>query len=231
MSIIAVIPARGGSKRIHKKNIKNFLGRPSISYAIDVAKEVGIFSEIYVSTDDAEVANVAKELGATIPFMRPQNLADDYSTTKQVMSHAVREIKKINKSFKDVCCIYPIAPLVDGVDIRKSYDLMVSSNADQCIPVAKFQSSIFRAFKKSNNQMSYFYPEFEKTRTQDLEESYYDVGQFYWGTYEFWANPDSISTNNVGYEIPSWRVVDIDTEEDWMRAELMYKVINAKGAI
>lgn len=229
---IAIIPARGGSKRIPRKNIKEFGDQPMISYAIAAAKKSGLFEHVLVSTDDSEIADIAKTWGAEIPFVRPAELADDYTATVPVVAHAIQACDAIGWSISKVCCIYPSVPFIEVADLQGSFKCINASNADYCFPVAEFPSAIQRALRKtSNGVMQPFYPEHQFTRTQDLENAYYDAGQFYWGKKEAWLTNPHIHSNGVGYEIPSWRVVDIDTAEDWDRAErlaLTIKKISAK---
>jgi len=221
---IAIIPARGGSKRIPRKNIKEFCGKPMIAYAITAAKESGLFEHIVVSTDDEEIALIANAWGAEAPFVRPAELANDYSATVPVVVHAIEVCQRLGWKFDRVCCIYPGVPLIQLKDLTGALALMNNSEADYCFPVTEYPSAIQRAFKLlSNGKLQLFHPEFELTRTQDLEAAYYDAGQFYWGRVDAWLTNPKIHSNGLGYTIPNWRVVDIDTPGDWRRAELLYK--------
>ena len=218
---IAVIPARGGSKRIPRKNIKEFCGKPMIAYAIMAAKESGLFDHIIVSTDDDEIAQIAKEWGAKTPFMRPDELANDYTATVPVIAHAIEACQNLGWIFDNVCCIYPGVPFIQVDDLRGALDFLINSESDYCFTVTEYPSVIQRALKRSSKgNMQPFYPEFEKTRTQDLETAYYDAGQFYWGKSQAWLTNPKIHSVGLGYKIPNWRVVDIDTPEDWERAEI-----------
>jgi len=220
---IAVIPARGGSKRIPRKNIKEFCGKPMIAYAIMAAKESGLFDHIVVSTDDEEIAQVAKKWGAETPFVRPDELANDYTPTVPVIAHAIETCQNLNWVFDNVCCIYPNVPFIQINDLRSALACLNDSEADYCFPVTEFPSAIQRALKLLNTgKMQPFYPEFESTRTQDLELAYYDAGQFYWGKSDTWLTNPRVHSSGIGYPIPNWRVVDIDTPEDWQRAQLIY---------
>lgn len=220
---IAIIPARGGSKRIPRKNIKEFCGQPMISYAITAAKESGIFERIIVSTDDEEIACIANQWGAETPFYRPVELANDYTATTPVIAHAIDACQNLGWKFDNVCCIYPSVPFIQIEDLRGAQALINNSKVDYCFPVTEYPSAIQRALKLlSNGKMQSFYPEFELTRTQDLELTYYDAGQFYWGKADAWRTNPKIHSSGLGYVIPNWRVVDIDTPEDWLRAELIY---------
>jgi pseudaminic acid cytidylyltransferase len=223
---IAIIPARGGSKRIPRKNIKVFCGKPMIAYAIAAAKESGLFDHIVVSTDDEEIAQIAKQWGAETPFVRPEELANDYTATVPVISHAIEACQALGWKFDNVCCIYPAVPFIQINDLIGALGRLAESTADYCFPIAEYPSAIQRALKRLNNgTMQSFYPEFEKTRTQDLESAYYDAGQFYWGQADAWLSNPNIHSSGLGYIIPNWRVVDIDTPEDWERAEVFAPMI------
>jgi N-acylneuraminate cytidylyltransferase len=227
---LCVIPARGGSKRIPRKNIKAFCGKPMIAYAIEAAKSSNLFDSIIVSTDDSEIASVSESYGAEVPFKRPEELANDYAGTVEVIAHAINECEKNGLKPERVCCIYPCVPLIQAEDLRNALVLLESiTHADYAFPVTEFPSAIQRGLKRQpNGKMSSFYPENEKKRTQDLESAYYDVGQFYWGCRDSWLKNTAIHNNGVGYVIPSWRVVDIDTPDDWARAELFFKFLKSK---
>ena len=226
---IAIIPARGGSKRIPRKNIKEFCGKPMIAYAITAAKESGLFEHIVVSTDDEEIAQIATTWGAETPFVRPVELANDYTATVPVIVHAIEDCRNLGWKFNQVCCIYPGVPFIQIDDLKQALGHMNITEADYCFPVAEYPSAIQRALKRlSNGKMQPFYPEFELTRTQDLGLAYYDAGQFYWGKTEAWISNPKVHSNGLGYIIPNWRVVDIDTPEDWLRAELIYRAITNK---
>jgi len=223
---IAVIPARGGSKRIPRKNIKNFCDRPMISYAISAAIESTIFDHIVVSTDDAEIAQVAESFGAETPFLRPMELANDYTATAPVVAHAIEMCRKRGWVVENVCCIYPCVPFIHAIDIGEALKTLRDSDADYCFPVAHYPSPIQRAFKLlQNGGIQLLYPDFELTRTQDLDVAYFDAGQFYWGEADAWLRNPRIHSNSVGYVVPNWRVVDIDTIEDWTRAEILAAAI------
>lgn len=220
---IAVIPARGGSKRIPRKNIKEFCGKPMIAYAITAAKESGLFEHIVVSTDDEEIARIANSCGAETPFFRPLELANDFTPTVPVVSHAINACQALGWSFNHVCCIYPCVPLIKVDDLFGAYQGLIENQVNYCFPVTKFPSTIQRALKKmSDGMIEPFYPEFTQTRTQDLEPAFYDAGQFYWGKTEAWNCNLNIHSSAKGYEIPTSEVVDIDTEEDWRRAEILF---------
>lgn len=224
---IAIIPARGGSKRIPRKNIIEFCGKPMIAYAITAAKESGLFEHVVVSTDDEEITEIANAWGAETPFVRPVELANDYTATVPVIAHAIEACHNLGWKFDQVCCIYPGVPFIQINDLNDALASMNNSKADYCFPVTEYPSAIQRALKLlSNGRTKPFYPEFEITRMQDLELAYYDAGQFYWGKTEAWLTNPTIHSNGWGYPIPNWRVVDIDTPEDWQRAELIYGALN-----
>jgi len=226
---IAVIPARGGSKRIPRKNIKAFGGKPMIAYAITAAKNSGLFDHVLVSTDDAEIASIANAWGAETPFVRPAELANDFTATVPVVAHAIQACEELGWSFDNVCCIYPGVPFIEVEDLQGAFKQLQVGSDDYCFPVAEFPSAIQRALKRnSDGEMQPFYPEFQLTRTQDLEPAYFDAGQFYWGNKRAWLNNPRIHSSGIGYQIPSWRAVDIDTPDDWERAELLAMAIKSR---
>jgi pseudaminic acid cytidylyltransferase len=222
---ICIIPARGGSKRIPRKNIKLFAGKPMIAHAILAAKESGLFQYILVSTDDNEIIEIAQKWGAETPFVRPVELADDYITTMPVITHAVNECTLLNWKFDYVCCIYPCVPFIKAQDLRSALALLKNSSAAFCFPIAEFPSSVQRAIKLDNRgRTASLYPNNELMRTQDLEPLFYDAGQFCWGSKEAWLNLKEVHSNGVGFIVPKWRVVDIDTIDDWNRAEIIWEI-------
>ncbi|WP_407315693.1 pseudaminic acid cytidylyltransferase [Pseudomonas sp. nanlin1] len=226
---IAVIPARGGSKRIPRKNIKMFGGRPMIAWSIEAALNSGSFDQVLVSTDDMEIAEVARDHGAQVPFMRPLELADDYTGTIPVVRHAVQWICDNVGSVDKACCIYATAPFIDGNDIRKGLDSLQQGATDYAFSVTRYAFPIQRALKLTGNgRVQMFEPQYFHTRSQDLDEAYHDAGQFYWGTARAWLDSRPIFTPNAAAVIlPSYRVQDIDTPEDWVRAELMHNMLLA----
>ena len=227
---IALIPARGGSKRIPRKNIKEFCGKPIIAFAITAAKESGLFDRIVVSTDDDEIAAIANQWGAETPFKRPIELSNDYTPTVPVVSHLIELCRTLGWKFDDVCCIYPCSPFIEVADLVGVHQQFIESKTNYCFPVTEFPSAIQRALNiSSDGKIHPFYPEFQITRTQDLAPAYYDAGQFYWGKAEAWLCELNIHSNAMGYIIPNYRVVDIDTEQDWLRAELIYQAIKNSG--
>jgi pseudaminic acid cytidylyltransferase len=223
---VAIIPARGGSKRIPRKNIKEFCGKPMIVWAIEAAKKSGLFEQIIVSTDDEEISELANAWGAKTPFKRPADLADDLTPTVPVIAHATKECLRLGMSLDYVCCIYPCAPFIEANDLVVALDLAVKNKADFVYPVAEYAHPIQRAMKMSiTGKMEFISPQYELTRTQDLEKSFHDAGQFYWGNPMAWMAGKKMHTAGLGMKIPNWRVVDIDSMEDWERAELVFKAL------
>jgi pseudaminic acid cytidylyltransferase len=227
---IAVIPARGGSKRIPRKNIKVFADKPMIGHAILTAKASGLFDHIIVSTDDEEIAQVAKQFGAELPFVRPSELADDHTPTVPVIAHAIERCQELGWNVEFACCIYPGVPFLMVEDLQQAFELLKNSAADYSFPMAEFPSAIQRALRSDTaGRVSPFNPENVLVRTQDLEAAYYDAGQFYWGPTTSWKTKSGIHLNGAGLRIPSWRAVDIDTSEDCYRAEILYAVLKKEG--
>lgn len=224
---IAVIPARGGSKRIPRKNIKTFCGRPMIAWAIGAAKASGLFDHIIVSTDDDEIATVAGSWGAETPFMRPEALADDLTPTVPVIAHAVQSCMDLGWAVDYACCIYPCAPLLQAADLVAALDMLQDHDADFVYPVTEYAHPIQRAMRRlPGGQMQFFNREYEMTRTQDLETTYHDAGQFYWGKATAWLAHKNMHTDGLGMPVPNWRVVDIDSADDWARAEHLFRSVN-----
>jgi len=224
---IAVIPARGGSKRIPRKNIKDFCGKPMIAWSIEAAKASGLFDHIMVSTDDAEIAEVAKQWGAEVPFMRPAELSNDYAGTTEVISHATQWALDQGFDVAAVCCIYATAPLIQVEDLRRGLEALKSGDWAYAFAATEYSSSICRSFKKlSSGGLEMFFPEHYLTRSQDLPTALHDAGQFCWGRPSAWIEGKRVfDRGSVPIVIPRWRVQDIDTEEDWLRAELMFRAI------
>lgn len=225
---LAVIPARGGSKRIPRKNIKHFYGKPMIAWSIEAALKSNCFDEVWVSTDDKEIADIAVEYGAKVPFMRPAHLSDDYATTADVMQHATQEFEHLTgRRPEHVCCLYATAPFVQVNDLKKGLQLLKNDSIDYAFSATTFPFPIQRAIKlNQNGNVEMFQPENFNKRSQDLEEAWHDAGQFYWGTAEAWLNKSVIFSNKSRIvELPRTRVQDIDTPEDWHRAELMAQLL------
>jgi len=222
---IAVIPARGGSKRIPRKNIKEFFGKPMLAWSIEAAISSNLFDQIIVSTDDQEIAKVAESLGANVPFIRPEKISDDFATTTDVIGHAVEWMIEENYSVEAVCCIYATAPFIRFSDLQESYKIFNSGNWEYVFSATDFAAPIFRSFKRNQeNGLEMFYPQFFDTRSQDLPEALHDAGQFYWGKPSAWLDGKRIfDQHSTPLIIPRYRVQDIDSDEDWIRAELMAK--------
>jgi len=221
---LAVIPARGGSKRIPGKNIKVFGGLPMIAWSIRAAIHSKCFDRIIVSTDDKEIASVAKEYGADVPFMRPANLSDDHTGTIPVIAHAIDWQNQHSPAATQVCCIYATAPFVQATDLQRGLQALQSTGADYAFSVTSFAFPIQRAIRITAEQrVEMFQPEHFNTRSQDLEEAWHDAGQFYWGEASAWlAQKPLFSPDAAPVPLPRYRVQDIDTPEDWDRAELMF---------
>ena len=225
---IAIIPARAGSKRIPKKNIKKFCGRPIISFAIKSAIKSRLFDRIIVSTDSKKIASIAKKYNAEVPFYRPRNLSGDKTGTAEVIAHAIRWLKKNGTNPKAVCCIYATAVLIDSKDIVRAFNKFRSGKWNYVFSATTFPFPIQRAIKRlDNGGITMFQPECYESRSQDLEEGFHDAGQFYFGTPESWINKEKIfHTNSEIFVLPRWRVQDIDTTEDWENAEKLFSSIN-----
>lgn len=256
---IAIIPARGGSKRIPRKNLRPFAGRPVIEYAIQAARDSDVFDRIVVSTDDQQLADHALQFGAEVPFQRPRELADDHTPTVPVIRHAIQQLESTGAPVNLVCCLYPTAPFTTATDLQQTCQVLQSAaEVDFVFPVTTFDFPIFRALSwqadgsghrlapdrpqisethtaethaaevPASGPIQMLWPEHELTRSQDLPEALHDAGQFYWGTRQAWLTVDRIySARTTGWQIPRYRVQDLDTLEDWRRAEAMYRVLRA----
>lgn len=224
---LAVIPARGGSKRIPRKNIKDFCGKPMIAWSIEAAKNSDLFDKIIVSTDDEEIAEISIKYGAQVPFTRPQELSNDFAGTTEVIAHATQWALSQNLNLEAVCCIYATAPLIQVSGLSKGLKTLQDGDWAYTFSVTDFSSPIFRSFKKiENGGLEMFFPtEFDK-RSQDLPVAYHDAGQFYWGRPDAWLQDKTIfDKHSAPIFIPRWSVQDIDTAEDWKRAEIIFKLI------
>lgn len=221
---IAIIPARGGSKRIPRKNIKNFHGKPLIAYSIEAAIASQCFDRIIVSTDDLEIAEIARKYGAEVPFIRPKDISNDFATTLDVMQHALTWCKEAEMEIENVCCIYATAPFLQPEYIKQGLDSLLIHDVSYTFSVTSFPFPIQRAIKlDSNDKVNMFQPEHLNTRSQDLEEAYHDAGQFYWGKCEAYMKGEVIfSEMSKAIIIPRNLTQDIDTEEDWKFAELLF---------
>jgi len=223
---IAIIPARGGSKRIPRKNIKLFHGKPMIAYSIDAALKSGCFDKVIVSTDDQNIADVALAYGAEVPFIRPEDISDDHSTTMDVMYHAISWCEEQQWPVDAVCCLYATAPFVTPEILKEGLKKLEQYNSDYVFSATTFAFPIQRALKLSGSgKVSMFYPKNEQVRSQDLEESYHDAGQFYWGRKEAFLNKKGIFTSDSKVVLlPRIKAQDIDTPEDWEFAETLYSL-------
>jgi N-acylneuraminate cytidylyltransferase len=228
-SNLCVIPARGGSKRIPRKNIRQFCGKPMIAWSIAAAQESGLFQHIIVSTDDDEIAQVAEAHGAEVPFRRPAELADDHAGTTAVMAHAVHWARDTGWTLDAVCCLYATAPFVTATGVRAGLDRLNSGEWSFCFTATTFASPIFRAFQEGEDGgVEMFFPEHFKKRSQDLPQGLHDAGQFYWGRPHAWTQGLPIfDRHSTPLILPRWRVQDIDDEDDWVRAELLWQVLSA----
>lgn len=226
---IAVIPARGGSKRIPRKNIKEFCGKPMIAWPIKAALQSGTFDRVIVSTDDQEIAEVANRYGAETPFVRPAELSNDFADTDAVVAHAIQWLAEQGQAPEAACCIYATAPFIQVDDLRRARDALYSGDWDFSFTATDFAAPIFRSFQQvDGGGVEMFYPEHYLTRSQDLHRALHDAGQFYWGRPQAWIQQRPVfSRRSVPVIIPRWRVQDIDTGEDWTRAELMFRAFEA----
>lgn len=222
---LAVIPARGGSKRIPGKNIRDFCGRPIIAYSIAAAIDSGCFDEVVVSTDDEAIAGVAREHRANVPFLRPETLSGDHVGVVPVVRHAIEWFRERGNAPELACCVYATAPFIDSASLRDGLRALTSSDADYAVSVTTFASPVQRAMRvTAQGRLEMLQPEYAATRSQDLEESYHDAGQFCWGKAEaFVQGLPILSGSAVPVVLPRYRVQDIDTEEDWQRAERLFR--------
>lgn len=227
MSSIAIITARGGSKRIPKKNIKEFCGKPIITYSIEAALNSGVFDEVMVSTDSEEIAEIAKTYGASVPFLRSEATSNDYATTADVLAEVINEYQKINKSFDSFCCLYPTAPFVTSSRLEEAMKKLNESDAYSLMSVVQFSFPPQRALLIKDGKITYQYPENAKKRSQDLEPIYHDCGQFYiCNTDVFQQKHSLVSDNTIPFIIPDEEVQDIDNMSDWLIAEAKYRVLH-----
>ena len=228
---LAIIPARGGSKRIARKNIKLFCAKPMIAWSIEAALQSGCFDQVIVSTDDQEIAEVARQYGATVPFMRPAELSDDHTGTVPVIQHAIEWVNAQGQSVEQACCLYATAPFVSAEDINRGLDILNATQSDYAFSVTSYAFPIQRAIRlNGEGRVQMFNPEHFNTRSQDLEEAFHDAGQFYWGTADAWLQGRMIfGTGSVPVPLPRHRVQDIDTPEDWVRAEWLFKAMQAEA--
>jgi pseudaminic acid cytidylyltransferase len=224
---IAVIPARGGSKRIPRKNIRDFCGKPMIAWSIEAAQAADFFAHIIVSTDDAEIAEVARQWGAEVPFTRPAELSGDHAGTTEVIAHATQWALGQGWPVVAVCCIYATAPFVQAADLKRGWEALEAAGWAYTFAVTEYESSIFRSFRSHpDGGVEMFFPEHFEKRSQDLPIALHDAGQFYWGRAQSWiAGKRIFDRHSYPLIIPRWRVQDIDSEDDWRRAEFLYQVL------
>lgn len=225
---VAIITARGGSKRIPRKNIKEFCGKPILAYSIEAALESGEFDEVMVSTDDAEIAEIAKNYGAKIPFLRSGDTSNDYATTADVLCEVLEQYRAIGEAFDYACCIYPTAPFVTSEKLKKAMELLKGSDADSVMPVTAFSFPPMRGVRIKDEKVSFAFPEYALVRSQDIEPMYHDCGQFYCFAVErFMENKKLITDNTKAIVVSELEVQDIDNEVDWKLAELKYEMMKA----
>lgn len=224
MNNLAIIPARGGSKRIPGKNIRPFNGIPVIAYAIKEAINSGLFTEIMVSTDSEQIADIAKQYGATVPFLRSEENAGDFATLSDVIEEVKNVYTQKGNHFDNICCILPVNPLINAANLKKGFDTLINGGFDSVRPVVRFSYPIQRAFRFNDKNVELFFPEYAKSRSQDLEAAFHDAGQFYWMKFDSALK----GTNKSAFEISEMECQDIDNETDWQLAELKYKVWESK---
>lgn len=227
--MIAIITARGGSKRIPGKNVKEFCGKPILQYSIEAALEAGIFDEVMVSTDDEEIARIAKEAGANVPFMRSEKTSNDYATTDDVLMEVLGKYQELGQEFAYTCCIYPTAPFVTKEKLQSAFERMKEENASKLIPVVAYSFPPQRCVVIREGKIEMLHPEHRSTRSQDLEPYYHDCGQFYfYDTEEFIKHNGNITENVIPMVLSELEVQDIDNESDWALAEIKYKMMTSK---
>ncbi|MBA4240165.1 MAG: pseudaminic acid cytidylyltransferase [Sphingobacteriaceae bacterium] len=228
MANVAIITARGGSKRIPRKNIKDFLGKPIIVYSIETALNSGLFDYVMVSTDDDEIAEVAKHYGAEVPFMRSKQTADDFTGTAEVVVEVLNDLQKKGKQFDNACCIYPTAPFISKETLIKAYQLLIHEKFDSVFPVCQFSYPIQRALEINHSKTTMVDPENMNKRSQDLKPRYHDAGQFYWLNIPTFLREKKMFTNNTGsIVLNELQVQDIDNETDWKLAEMKYELLQS----
>lgn len=226
MANIAIIPARGGSKRIPRKNSKDFLGEPIIAYSIEAAKQSNLFEEIMVSTDDELIAEIAIKQGASVPFLRSRKNADDYAVLADVIYEVLVAYQEIGKTFQNICCVLPTAPFVTASTINDGYSELLDNKFDSVFPILPFSFPIQRSLMLNDKKVEMVWEEFLNTRSQDIEPRYHDAGQFYWLNCEaFLKNRILFTSNSGGIIISELQAQDIDTETDWKLAEMKYKLM------
>lgn len=227
MKNLCIIPARGGSKRIPRKNIKPFMGKPIIAYSIEAALKSSLFDEVMVSTDDEEFAEVARQYGASVPFMRSAETANDYATTVDVLLEVIREYEKQNKTFDFLCCLYSTAPFVTSEKLQSAYHDMIEGGYDSTYTIVEYSYPIQRSLRIKDCKVSMMWPEYAKSRSQDLEKSYHDAGQFYFTDINKMKERQALKGDNtLGFVLSELDVQDLDTMTDWKLAEMKFKIRN-----
>ena len=221
---IAIIPARQGSKRIKEKNIKKFLGKPIISYAIKKALKTKLFDYVVVSTDSLKIKKISEKFGAKVFFLRPKKISDDKATTQEVIKHALKWFKNNNMQFNYVCCIYPTAILTKPNDLIKSYRLIKNSKWSFVMSAQKYSTQIERSFNLKDNKIILYNKKKFYKNSQDFKDFYHDAGQFYWGSSKIWYSKNSLNNKSTIYQLKKHQAVDINTLEDWKFAEKLYKL-------
>ena len=233
MKKVAIIPARGGSRRIPEKNIKIFAGQPIIAYSIKTARDSSLFDRIILSTDSEKIAGIGKSYGAEVPFIRPRELSDEFTGTAEVLIHAINWLNERDKFYPYFCCIYPTAPFLEKEYLAKGFDSLRKNNASSAFSVTSFPYPIFRALKiEANNRIKMLWPEHMNSRSNDLPDAYHDAGQFYWfDTEKFLQEQTVISSDSIPVFLPRYLVHDIDTLEDWQTAEIFYSAFKGRQTV
>ncbi|GAA4430941.1 pseudaminic acid cytidylyltransferase [Pontibacter saemangeumensis] len=230
MKRIAIIPARGGSKRIPRKNIRDFLGKPIIAYSIEAALESGLFEQVMVSTDDGEIAEVARRYGARVPFLRSTATSDDFATTAAVLTEVLLAYATSGETYDYGCCIYPTAPLVKTAFIRSAFELLTAKQYDSVFPVLRYGYPIWRSLRIEGGKAVMNWPEHLGSRSQDLPTAFHDAGQFYWFSVKGFLEKQALFTDNTGaVELSELEVQDIDNLTDWKMAEMKYKLMQQES--
>jgi pseudaminic acid cytidylyltransferase len=230
---LALVPARGGSRRIPRKNVRPFRGVPLLARTVSTLLGAGLFDRVVVSTDDDEIAAVAADAGAEVPFLRPAELAGDHTGTREVVVHAIEALEAADGPvLGEVCVVYPAAVFTTADDLRTSLERLRASDDEFVMSASTFPAPIQRALRRAEDgRIEMLWPEHASTRSQDLEECYHDAGQFYWGRRDAWLGAGSVLTaRTLLHVLPRWRVQDIDTPEDWTRAELLHEVLERSGS-
>jgi N-acylneuraminate cytidylyltransferase len=231
MSSVAIIPARGGSKRIPRKNIKDFLGKPIIAYSIEAALQSGLFDEVMVSTDDEEIAAISRQFGAQVPFTRSATTSDDFASTAAVLDEVLHAYKSTGREFLYGCCIYPTAPLLRAQKLHEGFKLLQAKNFDSVFPILKFSYPIWRSLKVEEGKVAMNWPEYSNSRSQDLPPAFHDAGQFYWFDVSAFSKHHALFSANTGVvELDDLEVQDIDNLTDWKLAELKYQLLKVAVA-